>query len=121
MGWLILVGYVLGGLITAWFLTPHMADSVAGRYVDAPGTRDRVFAAVICLAIGVIWPLVALVMLVAKTSPTSRRERSAELNQREQRIASLERDLLRDDVRVVPQADGSFLEVFPDGYRRRVA
>lgn len=90
--WIILIVYLAGLVLTAWKAAPRITDSMAFR--DEPDLGDRLFGAFIALSVAIVWPISALVLLLALTQRKGPKALAAEARRREARIAELEGELL---------------------------
>lgn len=88
---LILTGvaiYAIGWFLTARAALPRIEDDMPPE-----DTIDRFVAALFACTAGLFWPLAAPVFLLLATSRKSPRELQREIDERNERIAQLEREL----------------------------
>lgn len=88
-GWIITAAYIVGLVATAratavmWINTDDDEDS----------TEGRIIARILGVGVGLIWPIAVAGALITGRLPKSSGQLRRELQERDQRIAELEREL----------------------------
>ncbi|MDH2424801.1 hypothetical protein [Sphaerisporangium sp. TRM90804] len=90
VGWLILLAYLAGLVYAARRISWLLLNS------DTPGSNDledRVIARLMGFLAGLLWPLIAVAVLVTGRLPKTDQEIRNQLRERDARIAELEHEL----------------------------